>query len=202
MKIIKNLIGEVKDGVLNDYLNDIPVLGTLGRLGGFGGITFKVGQNKTLVPKDYSVSVGNETISHSRIGSPPITEYTNRKLKTLNMDIKLIYTLAPVQRNINKLIDMCELGEHYTLIVGNQKIGDQHFIIKSFNYKITKTNGAGVPIVAECSLQFEEYINNIEKRRTDKFVIEKGIKKIADDVVKDANKKVKETISKINDWRE
>ena len=200
MSIIKSLYNDTKDRVLNDYLNDIPIIGTIGRLGGFGPVAFKVSEGNTLTPKEYSMTVGNDTISHSRIGGPPITEYSNRKLRTVNCDIKLIFTLAPVQRSIDKFIDMCELGEHYPLIMGNQKIGDQNYILKTFTAKVTKTDGKGAPIVAECSCQFEEYINKIDKKRTDKFILEKGIKKMADKAIDKVNKVAKETIEKVRNW--
>ena len=173
-----------------DYLNDVPFLGSIGKMGAYGNISFRIGTSNTLVPNDISFSTGNETTSHTRIGKPDITEFIKRKLKSSSFDIKLIYTLAPIKSTIRKLEKIIEEGEHYPLIIGDFKISENTFMLKSMNVKITKVDGAGTPLVADVSLSLEEYISEITETTVTKYVKEKGTTSLKKKVIHNANSEV------------
>ena len=164
-----------------DYLNDIPFLGSIGKMGAYGNISFRIGTSNTLVPNDISFSTGNETTSHTRIGKPDITEFIKRKLKSSSFDIKLIYTLAPIKSTIRKLEKIIEEGEHYPLIIGDFKISENTFMLKSMNVKITN---------ADVSLSLEEYISEITETTVTKYVKEKGTTSLKKKVIHNANSAV------------
>lgn len=133
----------------------------------FGNIKFEVSDASLISPNNISIKIGNNTTKHNVVNSPDITEFKKRNLKTVSFNLKLHQDFNDIEEVRENLINICENGEAYPLVIGDL-IFDNLFILTSLSENIKYTDGNGNALVSEFSVSFEEYIDKIE--RTDKDI--------------------------------
>lgn len=156
-------LNKIKRDLKSDFIKEFPQFDFVGQIGSFGKVLFRVGEGDVLTPKSYSGTIGNDVTKHKNLRTPEITEFKNRKLRTINLPIKLVSSLCKVEETFDILKDVCETGKFYDLIIGNKKMGKEPFRISSFTYNCSKTDGAGNPIVLNIALSLEEYVIDIDR---------------------------------------
>lgn len=182
-------LNKLKRDIIYDNLNDFPLYQYINSLGSFGKVVFRVSENNVLTPKDYKITEGHKTNKHERLSAEEITEFKNRELKKISMEIKLVYSLVNIKSTLRELSRITEEGENYPLILGRTQIGKNNFRLSSFSQEIKKTDGMGNPLIVNCSLSFEEYIQNIDRVSIIETAV-KGTQELKENTIKELNKVV------------
>ena len=197
--MLKGILTDIAREETSNYLDTIDFYTKMNSIGSFGKIIFKVSSLETLSPNDYEVTIASKVKKHSLINSPDITEYQGRELITVSFGIKLLYSLTNVSEAIGKLNKYCNEGHHFPLVLGGKKIGDHNFIIKSFSRKITKTDKIGTPLVIDCNISLEEYIEEITKK-PQLQIQQKGTKMLERKTVAMVNSVITKELEKVRLW--
>lgn len=182
-------LNKLKRDIIYDNLNDFPLYKYIDSLGSFGKVVFRVSENNVLTPKGYSITNSHKVNKHERLSAEEISEFKNRELKKISMEIKLIYSLVNVKSTLKELSRITEEGESYPLILGRTQIGKNNFRLQNFTLDIKKTDGLGNPLIAECKLNFEEYIQDIDRVSIIETAV-KGTQELKGTVIDEINKVV------------
>lgn len=159
---MKKYLLETGKRALGNFLS-FSIANFIGNIGCYGDITFAVNRFYLLTPQNYSGSSKNKVEKFENIGSEPYSEFMRRELRNVSIDFKLVKGLISVEKTINRLVEMCENGEHHPLIIGAKPVAKHNFIITNVSHKITHADAFGIAEVAEVNLTFEEYIERISR---------------------------------------
>lgn len=160
-EFLRGFTDSITRDYVRDYLNDFPLYDYISKVGSFGKVVFRVAENNVLTPSKVDITLANRSKKHSRIKAPDITEFETRELKKVSLPIKLYDKFCNIKEILDELSKICEEGEHYPLILGGHKIGENDFRIESFTYGYEKTSSSGMPLIVSVTLSLEEYILNI-----------------------------------------
>ena len=188
------MIRKVVTDITRDYLNNFNLYSYISSIGSFGKIVFRVAENNVLTPSEFGTTIAARVKQHQRLKGEDVTEHLTRELRKITLPIKLIHDLCNINETFNELTRMCEVGEHYPLILGKKKIGSHNFRIENFQAKYTKTDGLGNPLVMDITLNLQEYIEDIERVATEEIVTNEGTTELKDKVIKNANTKIMTTL--------
>lgn len=188
------MIRKVATDIARDYLNNFQLYNYISSIGSFGKIVFRVAENNVLTPSEVGMTIAARVKQHQRLKGEDVTEHLTRELRKITLPIKLIRDLCNINETLNELIRVCEVGEHYPLILGKKKIGSHNFRIENFQAKYAKTDGLGNPLVMEISLNLQEYIEDIERTATEELVTSEGTTELKDKVIKNVNTKIMTTL--------
>lgn len=188
------MIRKVVTDITRDYLNNFNLYSYISSIGSFGKVVFRVAENNVLTPSEVGITIAARVKQHQRLKGEDVTEHLTRELRKIALPIKLIYDLCNINETFNELTRICEVGEHYPLILGKKKIGSHNFRIENFQAKYTKTDGLGNPLVMDITLNLQEYIEDIERVATEEIVTNEGTTELKDKVIKNANTKIMTTL--------
>lgn len=188
------MIRKVATDIARDYLNNFQLYNYISSIGSFGKIVFRVAENNVLTPSEVGMTIAARVKQHQRLKGEDVTEHLTRELRKITLPIKLIRDLCNINETLNELIRVCEVGEHYPLILGKKKIGSHNFRIENFQAKYAKTDGLGNPLVMEITLNLQEYIEDIERTATEELVTSEGTTELKDKVIKNVNTKIMATL--------
>lgn len=188
------MIRKVATDIARDYLNNFQLYNYISSIGSFGKIVFRVAENNVLTPSEVGMTIAARVKQHQRLKGEDVTEHLTRELRKITLPIKLIRDLCNINETLNELIRVCEVGEHYPLILGKKKIGSHNFRIENFQAKYAKTDGLGNPLVMEITLNLQEYIEDIERTATEELVTSEGTTELKDKVIKNINTKIMTTL--------
>ena len=153
----------VLNRLTKDFLNNFTTFDFSSNLGSYGDIIFKVARGNVLTPDAIDLSISSKTEDHDNLGEAPYTEFIRRNLRTISLNIKLVYTLTNINEAILKLEKICENGEYYPLILGNKPLSKYGFMLTGFKQGIKSTNSNGELEVVNCSLTLKEYIPKLDR---------------------------------------
>lgn len=146
-----------------DFLNNFTNLNFSGNLGSYGDIVFQVSRENVLTPEGIDLTISSKIEEHDNLGEAPYTEFIHRNLRSISLNIKLVYTLTDINDALLKLEKICENGEYYPLILGNKPLSKYGFILIDFKQGIKSTNSNGELEVVNCSLTLKEYIPKLDR---------------------------------------
>ena len=146
-----------------DFLNNFTTFDFSSNLGSYGDITFTVARGNVLTPDAIDLSISSKTEDHDNPGEAPYTEFIRRNLRTISLNIKLVYTLTDINEALLKLEKICENGEYYPLILGNKPLSKYGFMLTGFKQGIKSTNSNGELEIVNCSLTLKEYIPKLDR---------------------------------------
>ena len=146
-----------------DFLNNFTTFDFSSNLGSYGDIIFTVARGNVLTPDAIDLSISSKTEEHDNLGEAPYTEFIHRNLRTISLNIKLVYTLTNINEAILKLEKICENGEYYPLILGNKPLSKYGFMLTDFKQGIKSTNSSGELEIVNCSLTLKEYIPKLDR---------------------------------------
>lgn len=146
-----------------DFLNNFTNLNFSSNLGSYGDIVFQVSRGNVLTPEGIDLTISSKIEEHDNLGEAPYTEFIHRNLRSISLNIKLVYTLTDINDALLKLEKICENGEYYPLILGNKPLSKYGFMLTSFKQGIKSTNSNGELEVVNCSLTLKEYIPKLDR---------------------------------------
>lgn len=133
------------------------------RIGSFGGLIFRVDDERVLTFRDMQRTVSAEWDTVNRIAGKPLSIFSGAALQQISMTVILDATLGiPPRKMLQEIETMVENGSAYPLLVGNKQIGSSYWVItkstESWKTILTK----GKLLRAEVSLTFQEYVKQEE----------------------------------------
>ena len=197
--MLNQILTDVAKRQASNYLDEIEYYTQMNSIGSFGKVIFKVSALGTMTPNDYQISFAAKVKKHSLINNPDITEHLGRELEKVSFGVKLIYTLTDIQRAVETFKSYCEKGEHFPLVLSGAKIGEHTFRIENFSCKYTKTDRIGTPLVAECSISLEEYIEDINTKAKP-VLLSKGTNQLERKSIAFINDKVIRELTGVRLW--
>lgn len=181
----------------NRYGGDALLLYGLGKIGGFGPLSFRVNPNSIVSPSNgVSISKSSSYKKHSILGATPIAEYSYRNLRKISLEIVLLQQYSSIDTIVDEITRMVENGEHYPLFLGGKEMSEHDFYIESVSETIQYTTSSGKTIVCIIKLSFEEYIENIDRDILPSPPVTQNTKKVSKRDVKKNNKKHKNKLKK------
>lgn len=191
---------KIKRDMKSDLMKNFPLFDYVGKIGSFGKVVFKVGEGDTLTPEKFSTNIGSDVTKHKNLRTPPLTEFKNRKLRTVTLPIKLVYTLCNISETLETLTKMCETGEFYDLIIASKKVGSDSFRIDSVQYSYSKSDGAGNPMVVALNLNLEEYIVDINRDGSNEISMANKPNTLKEKVIQNINSEVSKALKGGRQW--
>lgn len=181
----------------NRYGGDALLVYGLGKIGGFGDLSFRVNQNSIVSPSNgFNINKSATYKKHSVLGASPISEYSNRNLRKASFEIILLSQYSSIDTVINQLTRMVENGEHHPLFIGGKALSEHDFYIESISETIHYTNSFGKSVATTIKINVEEYIENIDRETLPPTSKTENTKKISKKEVKENNKKYIKKIKK------
>ena len=102
----------------------------MAKIGTFGTIRFKVSDRQLLTFQNFKREIAGSWSNMERIGKKPFTVFSGPELQTISFRIFLDAGLGiPPREMLEKIGDMVELGTAHYLIIGNQQVGNQRWVI-------------------------------------------------------------------------
>lgn len=192
MSILDDVINEGQRIIYEELSSNFSIFDNLGKVGSFGDISFKVNEKYILTPGKINITKGNSLHKHEGVNAPDISEFKKRNLRKVSFPIKLSYDYISISAVRKKLERMVEEGEHYPLIIGGESLADNDFVLLSVTENITYTDGSGTALLTEFSLEFEEYISEIQRGNdvSVKMLKQNGTSLADQKVIKEANRRV------------
>ena len=191
---------KIKRDLRSDFTEAFPLFDFVGKIGSFGRVVFKVGEENTLTPTSYSVDIGSDVSRHKNLRTPELIEFKNRKLRRVTIPIKLIYTLCNISETLETLIDICENGEFYDLIIASKKVGRESFRIDSIKYNYSKTDGSGNPLVIDLNLNLEEYIVKINRDGFEEVEEDNKSNELSEKIFQNINTEINKKLKESRPW--
>lgn len=146
-----------------DFLENFSISNFLGNIGAYGNIPFSTLPGFFNTPESIQLNISSKLEEHENLGNIPYTEFSHRNLRSISMSIKLISVLVDIDSALLRLHKICELGEHYPLIIGGKPLGENDFILTSIDQGIKSTDSKGDFEIVTCSLSFKEYNPRIDR---------------------------------------
>lgn len=193
-------VDNVTKDIARDYLNNFPLYNYISSLGSFGKVVFRVSQDNLLTPTQIGVNISSRYKKHNRIGAVDITEFETRQLKKITLPIKLYRDLCNIKSALRELTRICEMGEHYPLILARSKVGEHNFYLENFTYSYSKTDGIGDPLVVDINLSLEEYIEKIDRITETQITEEERSSILKEKIIYNVNKIVISELQKERLW--
>ena len=103
-------------------------------IGYMGDVSFEVSPEHLLTPTKLSQGTSSRWQEHDLILKKPVSEFLGPGLKQVSFDIVLTtaYGIEPADE-ISKLMEMCEKGEVFPLIIGEKPVSENYWRLESVN---------------------------------------------------------------------
>lgn len=181
----------LKQNLYSSLATKYSIFDNYGKIGYFGDIAFRVNNNQIVSPSTFSISKGTKTVNHAVIGSPEITEFNYRNLRKINLKIILLRRFTNIESIIEQLTIITETGLHYPLIIGENSLSENDFILLNFDESVKRTDDRGRSIISEITLNLQEYISEIDREIRNIEGIEKNnTTKREENIIKEMNKNI------------
>lgn len=129
-------------------------IGNLGKL-----IVFEVSADKVLTFSGMSQQVKGRWTSHSIIGSKPKAEFLGADARSVTLSVKLNYELGVKPKDVIKQIEEAiENGEHFTFVLGGEKVGDNEWYIQQMSEQWNIIMSGGELLSCDITLSLSEYV--------------------------------------------
>jgi len=128
-------------------------------IGTFGTIVFYASSEALNTFNSFSRSEQGRWAKHEIVAQKPKQEFLGPDTGTVsfNMRFDVFYGMNPRQE-LDKLVTMVRDGSYYTLIIGGKGLGVNKWALKSVSENWTRVDNQGNVLVAEVSVQLEEYL--------------------------------------------
>lgn len=139
-------------GVLSSFGLSMP-------LGSLGDVVFEVSSREVITFDGLKRNTKARYGNHEIIGQKPLLEYLGPDGEEISFSMKFStsWGVDPTEQ-ANKLRELCEKGEAMYLIIGNQTIGANMWVIESVSEAMTTVDNMGRVIVSEVDVSLKEYV--------------------------------------------
>lgn len=151
----------------------------MGQVGHFGKVKFRVNQTASggLDILSFDNVKWNQSINvehHKRRGQKPLTEFVDRNLDEMTMDIYLsaYFGVNPTEMLHQLRVYNRKCEPHY-LIMGGKRVGSHRFIITNLSNALQQFYRNGRVVTIRTSATLEEYMDAKRKKRSNFEVVNK-----------------------------
>jgi hypothetical protein len=138
-------------------------------IGTFGNVNFEVSGKRIFTPSDETLSASSKVATKDSTTGKPTTSSVLPELRKYKFKVSLKSALGVnVQLEIDKWLKMAEAGTTDYINMGGKPLASNKFILTSVSIASVVRNGAGVPISAEMSLDFQERVTVAKKKKVKK----------------------------------
>ena len=151
-KSIQKSVGSQLRGILSSFGLSTP-------LGSLGDIVFQVSSREVITFDGLKRNTKARYSSHEINGQKPLLEYIGPDGEEISFTMKFStsWGVEPAEQ-ADKLRELCEKGEAMYLIIGNQTIGANQWVIESVGESMTSVDNTGRVIVSEVDISLKEYV--------------------------------------------
>lgn len=166
MGFLSNVKGSYKKSLNNKAMGlASPLRGALSSfglsmpLGSLGDVVFEVSSREVITFDGLKRNTKSRYGNHEIIGQKPLLEYLGPDGEEISFSMKFSigWGVDPTEQ-ANKLRELCEKGEAMYLIIGNQTIGANQWVIESVSEAMTTVDNMGRVIVSEVDVRLKEYV--------------------------------------------
>lgn len=150
--------------VSGDNINDgmFPQIKAFGKIGVFANLVFEVSTEKVFTFDDYQRETKARYEKHKLINRTPVLEFLGRDLTEISFEMKFYRQLGVNPRTAARRVrELCEKGTADYLVIGNEIISDNLFVIESCSESVEMWDGFGNPIVSAVKVKMIEYVERI-----------------------------------------
>ncbi|WP_295157113.1 phage tail protein [Selenomonas sp. AE3005] len=127
-------------------------------IGYMGSVTFVVSSHYMLTPSKFQQGTSARWQEHEVIFHKPVSEFLGPGQKTVSFDIILSaqHNINPA-KEIKTLMNMCENGEVFPLIIGGKPVSSNYWRLESVSVGDTYYTATGKMTHAVVSVSLKEY---------------------------------------------
>jgi len=128
-------------------------------IGSLGDILFEVSSREVRTFKDYRRSTKARYASHDIVGKKPVLEYIGPGGEeiTFSMQFSMQLGIVPAEETA-RLRELCEKGEAMYLVLSNETIGENPWVIESVGEAADTIDHKGRIIVTQVDVTLKEYV--------------------------------------------
>ncbi len=158
-KSIEKRLASAGAGLLSSFKSQLSAMGASMPIGSLGDTVFEVSSREVRTFQGMSRTTSAKYASHEIIGSKPVLEYLAPDGEEISFSMQLSASLGvnPTEE-ANKLRELCEKGEAMYLILGNQTIGQNQWIIESVGESLDTVDNNGRVIITRLDITLKEYV--------------------------------------------
>lgn len=155
----KKSLNNMAMGIASQLKGALSSFGLSMPLGSLGDIVFEVSSREVVTFDGLKRNTKARYGNHEIIGQKPLLEYLGPDGEEISFSMKFStsWGVDPTEQ-ANKLRELCEKGEAMYLIIGNQTIGANMWVIESVSEAMTTVDNMGRVIVSEVDVSLKEYV--------------------------------------------
>lgn len=164
MSFLSSITGSYKSasGLLPKLSGQLSSWGVSTPIGSLGDIVFEVSSSKIRTFKDFHRSTKARYSSHEIIGQKPILEYIGPDGEEITFTIRfnVSWGVNPAEET-KKIRELCENGETMYLVLCNQTVGENPWVIESVSESTEVIDNSGRIAATQIELTLKEYVPTI-----------------------------------------
>ena len=127
-------------------------------IGAYGDTVFEVSNFRVTTFDKFKRDTKAKYAEHETIGQPPKLEFLHRELETISFTMTFHKSLGITPFDeVQKLRDMCKVGEADFLIIGNHAYGENQWIIESISESAETWDNEGKIYSSKVDVSLKEY---------------------------------------------
>lgn len=152
-------LNNLAQGALSQVMGKLASFGLSMPLGALGDIVFQVSSREVITFSGMKRTTKARYASHEINGQKPLLEYLGPDGEEISFTMKFSpsWGVDPTEQ-AEKLRELCEKGEAMYLIIGNQTVGANQWIIESVGESLVSVDNMGRVIVSEVDVTLKEYV--------------------------------------------
>lgn len=158
-KSVQRSLNNMAQGALSQIMGKLSSFGLSMPLGALGEIVFQVSSREVITFSGMKRTTKARYSSHEINGQKPLLEYLGPDGEEISFTMKFStsWGVEPTAQ-AEKLRELCEKGEAMYLIIGNQTVGANPWIIESVGESLVHVDNMGRVIVSEVDVTIKEYV--------------------------------------------
>ena len=158
-KSLQRSLNNMAQGVLSQVMGKLSSFGLSMPLGALGDIVFQVSSREVITFRDMKRTTKARYATHEINGQKPLLEYLGPDGEEITFTMKFSTSWgAEPSEQAGRLRELCEKGEAMYLVIGNQTIGANQWIIESVGESLESVDNMGRVIVSEVDVTLKEYV--------------------------------------------
>ena len=158
-KSMQRSLNNMAQGVLSQVMGKLSSFGLSMPLGSLGDIVFQVSSREVITFDGLKRTTKARYGTHEINGQKPLLEYLGPDGEEISFTMKFStsWGVDPTEQ-ANQLRELCEKGEAMYLIIGNQTVGANQWVIESVGEAMVFVDNMGRVIVSEVDVTLKEYV--------------------------------------------
>lgn len=142
-------------GKLSSWGLSIPI-------GCLGPVVFTVSSSEVRTFSDWKREAKGRYATHNVMGGRPVLEFLGTDLQTITFTMRLSVFLGVNPANeAAKLRQLCEDGTSMPLVIGNEPVGENNWIIESIGEETQEWDNNGNILISTLQVTLKEYVGDM-----------------------------------------